>query len=213
MMRRLSRLDAVLAVVDQVLRPDRTCDPEPCSPDGSQLVAQEALTPEERRCSARLLRVDHAGEVCAQGLYHGQVLLARDAAWREALLAAARGEQRHLAWCAQRLHQLSSSPSVLAPFWYGSSVILGAVVGVLGDGPSKAFLRETEDQVVDHLEGHLQRLPARDVVSRHLLQRMAREEAEHSATAARFGGSKPPWGVRLAMWGMARLMTTSTARL
>ncbi len=213
MMRRLSRLDTVLAVVDQLLRPDSACETDPLSAGESQLVPQEVLTPAERRCSARLLRVDHAGEVCAQGLYHGQALLARDPTWREALLHAASGEQRHLLWCAQRLHQLSSSPSMLAPFWYGSSATLGAVVGLLGDGPSKAFLRETEDQVVDHLEGHLQRLPARDVVSRHLLQRMVREEADHSATAARFGGRKPPWGVRLAMWGMARLMTTSTAHI
>lgn len=218
MMRRLSRLDAALAVVDQLLRPEATPeatydhDAHP-SRGETPLVPQEPLTAAERRCSARLLRVDHAGEVCAQGLYHGQMMTAQDVQWREVLLRAAGEEQRHLHWCAARLRQLDASPSLLAPFWYGSSVTLGAAVGLLGDGPSKAFLRETEDQVVDHLEGHLERLPVRDMASRHILQRMAREEAGHSTAAARLGGRKPPWAIRLAMWGMARLMTTSTARL
>jgi ubiquinone biosynthesis monooxygenase Coq7 len=213
MMRRLTRLDAVLTVIDQMIRPGPRHEAIPPRTGIRELVPQEILTPAERQCSAQLLRVDHAGEVCAQGLYHGQAVMAKEVPWREALLGAAHEEQRHLQWCAERLRELDASPSVLVPFWYGSSLALGVFVGLLGDGPSKAFLRETEDQVVDHLEGHLDRLSPHDTASRHILQRMAREEAGHSATAARLGGRKPAWGVRLAMWTMARLMTTTSARL
>jgi ubiquinone biosynthesis monooxygenase Coq7 len=213
MVRRLSRLDALLTVADQLLRPGLDHGADQVRPGEGGLVPQGRLTAAESRCSVRLMRVNHAGEVCAQGLYHGQALMAHDLQWRETLLRAAGEEQHHLHWCAARLRQLDASPSLLAPFWYGSSVALGAAVGMLGDGPSKAFLRETEDQVVDHLEGHLARLPAQDMASRHILQRMVRDEAAHSATAAKLGGRKPSWGVRLAMWGMARFMTTTTAHL
>src|SRR5262245_25397240 len=125
--------------------------------------------PGDRRHAAALMRVTHAGEVAAQALYHGQALTARDAQVREALLAAARDETDHLAWCEQRVRELGSRTSLLSPLWYAGSFAIGALAGLAGDRHSLGFVAETERQVVEHLESHLRDLPADDARSRRVV--------------------------------------------
>src|SRR5436190_9124085 len=120
------------------------------------------LDPAERAHAAALMRVNHVGEICAQALYQGQALTARDAPARAALEQAAREEQDHLAWSAERIRELGGRPSLLNPLWYAGSLAIGALAGALGDRWNFAFLAETERQVEEHLTGHLDKLPAAD---------------------------------------------------
>jgi len=146
-----------------------------------------------------LMRVNHAGEIAAQALYNGQSLVARSAATRELLDNAAREERDHLAWCATRLDELGSRPSLLTPLWYAGSYCIGVLAGVADDARSLGFVSETERQVEVHLRDHLQRLPPHDHRSAGILMRMAQDEAHHGTTAALAGGTELPAVIRRGM--------------
>jgi ubiquinone biosynthesis monooxygenase Coq7 len=150
------------------------------------------LEDDERKHAAGLMRVNHTGEVCAQALYDGQAALARDEATRAHLNAAAAEETDHLAWCAQRLHELDDRPSLLNPLWYAGSFAIGALAAALGDRTSLGFVMETERQVEAHLHEHLQRLPEADARSRAILTQMQAEEARHATNARARGGVDLP---------------------
>jgi ubiquinone biosynthesis monooxygenase Coq7 len=155
------------------------------------------------------MRVNHAGEVAAQALYHGQALVARDPAVRDFLQTAAREEGDHLVWCAERLESLHSHTSRLNPLWYAGSVAIGAIAGLSGDAISLGFIAETERQVEGHLDEHLARLPAEDTTSRAIIEQMKQDEMQHRDHALRRGGAELPAPVRGLMRGVAKLMTSS----
>jgi 3-demethoxyubiquinol 3-hydroxylase len=200
-------LDSAIAALDRALRsvcaPARSSRPVPSA--GSDTA--ETLPDAERRTSAALMRVNHAGELAAQALYHGQALVARSEATRRMLLAAARSESDHLAWCEARLRELGARPSLLNPLWYAGSFAIGAAAALLGDSTSLGFVAETERQVEGHLDEHLARLPAGDARSRAILRVMRAEEIEHGAAAAAAGGAALPGPVRALMRRTARVMT------
>ena len=162
-----------------------------------------------RQASASLMRVNHAGEVCAQALYSGQAIFARDARVRSALVSAAAEERDHLAWCRERLTQLGSRPSYLDPFWYAGSFALGVVSGAAGDRWSMGFLAETEAQVERHLEKHLERLPSDDQRSRAVLEQMRADEQRHGAVGRSLGAAELPLAVKLAMRATSKVMTST----
>ncbi len=170
-----------------------------------------ALTNNEKRLAAQCMRVNHAGEIAAQGLYQGQALTARDADIHAKMQCAAEEEIDHLAWCEQRLIELDSHTSYLAAFWYVGSFMIGAVAGVAGDKWSLGFVNETEQQVMAHLDSHLQRLPAVDTRSRDIVTTMREEEAHHATQAINAGAAELPMMIRGMMRMMAKVMTT-TAR-
>ena len=159
------------------------------------------------------MRVNHVGEVCAQALYEGQALVARDGLTRQSLEEAAREEDDHLAWCAERIRELGGRTSLLNPLWYAGSLAMGLGAGVLGDRWSLAFLAETERQVEEHLQGHLERLPADDAATRAIVARMQQEEAGHRATALSLGAAELPQPVKLGMRMLSRIMTTVAYRI
>ena len=168
-----------------------------------------ALEPEAARKAAGLMRVNHAGEVAAQALYHGQALVAREPELREFLLGAAREEGDHLIWCAERLAALHSRPSLLNPAWFAGGVAIGALAGLAGDRISLGFIAETERQVEGHLEEHLARLPAEDEASRAILEQMKADEIRHGAHAQQRGGSALPRPVAALMRLASKVMTRS----
>ncbi len=190
--------DRVVAVLDETLRA-LSVRPAASRPSPAAGLPEPNLDPEARRRSGALMRVNHAGEMAAQALYVGQALTARTDAVRARLLGAAREERDHLAWCGQRLEALGARTSLLDPFWFASSLCLGAATGLLGDAPSLGFVAETERQVEAHLDDHLRRLPAADTKSAAILERMAADEARHGADAKLAGGSELPAAARLAM--------------
>jgi ubiquinone biosynthesis monooxygenase Coq7 len=172
-----------------------------------------ALSDEERRLSAALMRVNHCGEICAQALYQGQGLTARNAEVKRELQAAAREETEHLAWTERRIRELGGRKSVLNPLWYGGSFMIGAVAGALGDRWNLGFLAETERQVERHLTEHLTRLPPDDIRSRAIVDQMKRDEMRHAATAMAHGAAALPVPVRLLMKLSAKVMTTTAHRV
>lgn len=170
------------------------------------------LADSERDHVAGLMRVNHAGEICAQALYEGQALTAKSDQAREALQKAAAEERDHLAWCRERLGELQAKPSVLDPFFYGASYIMGALTGLAGDKISLGFVEATEDQVVQHLDEHLLVLPESDHKSRVILDQMREDEREHGAHALAMGGEVFPGPVKKVMSLMSRVMTNTTYR-
>jgi 3-demethoxyubiquinol 3-hydroxylase len=171
------------------------------------------LDERERAHAAGLMRVNHVGEVCAQALYQGQALTARNAHARAALEQAAREEQDHLAWSADRIRELGGRPSLLNPLWYAGSLAIGAVAGAMGDRWNLAFLAETERQVEEHLTGHLERLPAGDERTRAIVEGMRADEAKHRRTAVGLGAAELPAPVRAAMRLASKVMTSVAYRV
>ena len=171
------------------------------------------LSADEKRHSAALMRINHCGEVCAQALYNGQALTAKNPQTVRALEQASKEETEHLAWCEKRIHELGGRTSILNPIWYAGSFTLGAIAGALGDKWNLGFLAETERQVGAHLNRHLDELPVADDKSRAILEQMKTDEAEHAATAIHLGGAELPSPVKAAMQGMSSVMTSTTYHL
>lgn len=202
----MNKLDELIVEFDKGLRtlfaPARTLRPLP-----GKSLAEAEMSGEEKRRAAALMRVNHSGEVCAQALYQGQALTARQPAIQRALAQAAIEETEHLNWCESRITELGGRTSLLNPAWYAGSLAIGALAGALGDKWNLGFLAETEHQVVRHLDGHLQRLPAQDDKSRAVIGQMKEDEAQHATTALEHGAAELPAPVKWAMKLSAKVMT------
>jgi ubiquinone biosynthesis monooxygenase Coq7 len=178
-----------------------------------QSVTEEELTAIEKAESTCLMRVNHAGEVCAQALYQGQAMTAHRNEVRDQMQQAATEENDHLLWCQQRLDELGGHTSLLNPLWYTGSFLIGAATGLLGDKWSLGFLAETEHQVINHLQSHLERLPRTDSKSSAILVQMKEDEARHKASALHSGGATLPDPAKKIMTLMSRVMTFAAYRL
>lgn len=202
-------LDRLIIEFDKGLR-TLLADAHSGRPHPDQDVAEQPLSDSEKKHAAALMRVNHCGEVCAQALYSGQSLTARNQETVAALQQAAQEETEHLAWCEKRIKDLGGRTSALNPLLYGSSFLLGAAAGVLGDRLNLGFLAETEHQVGRHLQSHLQKLPDNDAKSRAIVKQMHIDETAHAETAIKYGGVALPKPVKAAMQAASKAMTTST---
>jgi ubiquinone biosynthesis monooxygenase Coq7 len=211
--RNLTFLDRCITQFDQAIR---TLFGQPAGSgraNPAQTATDDNLSATEKAESICLMRVNHAGEVCAQALYQGQALTARHNEVREQMQQAATEENDHLLWCRQRLDELDGHTSLLNPLWYTGSVLIGAATGLLGDKWSLGFLAETEHQVVVHLQAHLHSLPGTDGKSHAILEQMKHDEARHQASALYSGGSVLPEPAKKIMVLMSRVMTTIAYRI
>jgi ubiquinone biosynthesis monooxygenase Coq7 len=210
--RRFSPLDSALLRADKLLKsavgPHVAARSSPAA-DLPELATNSA----QRKKIAALMRVNHAGEISAQALYHGQAVTAKQPAVRAALADAAEEEVDHLAWCAQRLAELGDRPSLLDPIWYLGSFAIGALAGLSGDRRSLGFVAETERQVVEHLQSHLAQIDQNDERTQAILKQMIADEARHGGAALQQGGELPPAPIKFAMKLVAKLMTTTSQRI
>ena len=177
--------------------------------DPARDLPETEMSEQQKRHTARLMRINHTGEVCAQALYQGQALTARLPRIRQGMERAAQEENDHLAWCENRLEELNDRKSLLNPLWYAGSFALGAAAGVIGDKWSLGFVAETERQVCAHLDSHLEQLDPEDKKSRAVLEQMREDEMHHATTAQEGGGVPLPEPVRAAMGLTSKLMTKS----
>jgi 3-demethoxyubiquinol 3-hydroxylase len=204
--RQYSPVDRLIGPLDQALRTllggNSAARPYP-----AEGIAETVEKPVDRRHAAALMRVNHSGEVAAQALYQGQAAVASSPSTQAALAEAAREETDHLAWCAARIHELGGRTSLLNPLWYAGSFAIGALAGLAGDRTSLGFVAETERQVVEHLEGHLHRLPQTDARTRAIVQQMSADEERHGHNALNAGGAVLPAMARALMKATARIMT------
>ena len=175
--------------------------------DPSEGLDEPELEEAERDQSARLMRVNHVGEVCAQALYQSQAAATRDLQLQQTLVHTAAEENDHLTWCDTRLQALGGKKSLLNPLWYTGAFVIGAVAGLAGDRWSLGFLKETEEQVEAHLDSHLGRLPAKDTCSRVVVQQMKEDERRHAERANRSGATDLPTPIKSLMRGASRVMT------
>ena len=202
----LMHLDTGLRTV--LGRPQTTERPNP-----AENIDEAELTQTEKALAGRLMRINHAGEVAAQGLYEGQSLTARLPEVRDKMERAAREENDHLAWCESRLNELGSHKSLLNPLWYGGSLAIGALAGLAGDKWSLGFVTETEHQVVRHLDSHLAQISEKDNKSRAILQQMKEDEGHHATAALHAGGAELPYPIKKFMALTSRVMTLTADRL
>ncbi|MGN6741292.1 2-polyprenyl-3-methyl-6-methoxy-1,4-benzoquinone monooxygenase [Dyella sp.] len=192
--RQLSPFDRLIAGFERALE-TVAGDPEAARPSPAVDLKEAELDPRQRRHAAGLMRINHTGEVCAQALYDGQAALARNEDTRRHLQHAAAEETDHLAWCAERLRELDSRPSLLNPLWYAGSYFMGAAAALAGDPVSLGFVVETERQVEAHLAEHLETLPEQDERSRAVLTQMQEDEVRHADEAAARGGIELPFPI------------------
>ena len=207
----MDRLDQLITTFDLGLR-TVFASPHAARPYPAAGLEAE-LDDAERAHAAALMRVNHVGEVCAQALYAGQALTAKNESVRAELEQAAREETDHLAWCEQRIVELGGRKSLLNPLWFGGAFGLGMVAGALGDKWNLGFLAETERQVEAHLDGHLQQLPEADAKSRAVVEQMKADEARHAQTAVDHGGAPLPQPVKWAMQMAADAMRQTASRV
>ena len=202
-------LDKLIIEFDKGLK-TLTASAHSVRPHPDENVQETELSAKEKRHVLGLMRINHCGEVCAQALYNGQSLTAKNPQIVEALQQASKEETEHLAWCEKRIHTLGGHTSLLNPLWYAGSFTLGAIAGAIGDKWNLGFLAETEHQVGAHLDKHLHELPANDEKSRAILEQMKTDEAQHADTAINLGGAELPAPIKSAMKQMSKVMTSTT---
>jgi len=208
-MRELNFLDRLIVNFDQGLR---TVFGQPQITERSnpaETIPETDLSEHEKQLSARLMRINHTGEVCAQALYQGQALTAKTAAVHQSMQRAAQEENDHLEWCETRLKEFNDHKSLLNPFWYVGSFAMGAIAGIAGDKWSLGFVAETERQVVKHIDAHLKTLPINDKKSRAILEQMKIDEKHHATEAVKAGGAPLPETVKFAMKQTSKIMTST----
>jgi len=203
-------IDEIIGTLDDALRITFGPAPEARRPNPAVNVKESDLSNEEIRLAGQLMRVNHAGEVCAQALYQGQALTAKLPKVREKMEQAAQEENDHLAWTEERIHELGTHKSYLNPLWYSGSFTIGALAGLAGDHWSLGFVVETEKQVVRHLADHLEKISGNDKKSRVILQQMREDEARHATTALQAGAIDFPPIVKRIMGMASKVMTRSS---
>jgi len=210
MQRAFSPADILITHADRVLRTLAGHAKTTGRENPADAIEDNELNDDEAKLSAQLMRVNHAGEVAAQALYQGQSLTARNKAVQEKLTQAAEEENDHLAWCRKRLNQLGEKTSVLDPAWYIGSLAIGATAGLAGDKWSLGFLAETEKQVVQHIDSHLEKLPDNDHKTRAILEQMHEDENQHATTAIEQGGVELPKPIKQGMRFASKVMTKTS---
>lgn len=212
-MRHISMLDKLITESDRVLRTlapgEQSCE----RPSPARAFSETELSDAERKHIAGLMRVNHAGEVCAQALYQGQALTAKLPSVREEMNEAAKEEVDHLVWCEERLSDLGERTSLFNPFWYAGSFMIGAGAGLISDKMSLGFVAATEDLVCDHLQAHRERIPAEDQKTHAVLQQMYEDEEKHGQAALDAGGYEFPAPVKFGMKAVSKLMTSISYRI
>ena len=173
-------------------------------------LKENKLSELERNHSSSLMRVNHAGEVCAQALYLGQSLTAKDISIKAQMLKAADEEEDHLAWCSKRLEELEDNQSVFNPVWYTLSFSIGMLTGLAGDKWSLGFVEETEKQVVSHLDLHLHKISKKDLKSKAIIEQMKQDESGHANQAKESGSMELPEELKLGMSQVAKFMTSTS---
>ncbi|MDX8394066.1 MAG: 2-polyprenyl-3-methyl-6-methoxy-1,4-benzoquinone monooxygenase [Mariprofundales bacterium] len=212
MQRNFSFADRILCELDHALN-SVFCRQHSSRPYPAEDDSDTELSQQEKQTAASMMRVNHAGEICAQALYQGQSLTARQAELAIKLHQASIEEADHLNWCRQRLHELDAQPSKLDPLWYLGSFSLGILVGLAGDRWNLGFLAETEYQVTRHLDGHLSRLSKKDIRSRNIIEQMRQDELGHAFLAENLGATPLPPPVKIGMRFTAKIMTTLASKV
>jgi len=211
--RHYSLADTLIGHLDHALN-NIFCKQPTSRPFPAEESADDAtMSAEEKRKAAGLMRVNHAGEMAAQALYHGQSITARDPSLKDKLYNASVEESDHLNWCRRRLEELGEKPSILDPFWYIGSFAIGVTAGIAGDRWNLGFLEETEKQVVRHLDSHLERLPQHDSRSRAIVEQMKVDEQGHADLAHSLGAAPLPDPVKALMQLTSKVMTNLAERI
>lgn len=208
-----SPLDRLIAKADTVLRTLSGTSAGSGREYPATGIKEGRLNDEEKAYSARLMRVNHAGEIAAQGLYHGQALIARDEKTRDYMLQNAHEESDHLHWCLVRIDQLGGHISLLSPFWYINSVLIGIAAGAFGDRWNHAFVQETEEQVVEHLQSHIDKISQNDIATIAIIKQIQIDEAGHAESARRNSAQELPPPLKLLMRYTAKVMTHTAHRI
>ncbi len=207
--RHYSFLDKLCLGIDQAVRTLADTAKTTGAPYPGKNIEESQLSDTQRKHSAALMRINHAGEICAQALYHGQGVVSRSYEVQEKMTQAAIEEGDHLAWCRQRLDELGSHPSYLNPLWYAGSFCIGMVAGMIGDKWSLGFVAETETQVIKHLGSHLESLPTEDLRSYKILVQMEADETKHRDEAVTLGAHELPSVIKKGMAVTSKIMVKS----
>ena len=202
-----SPLDKLISSIDEVRLLIESNQSKEYRKNPASGLPEDDLTTSERAHAAALMRINHAGEVAAQGLYQGHAVFTENNSLKDQMEKAADEELDHLNWCRERVEELGEKTSIFSPIWYAGSFVIGAASGYFGDKWSLGFIEETEKQVSEHLTKHLESLPEKDKKSRKIVTQMRIEEEEHGENAKKAGAAKLPEFIRNTMKITSKIMT------
>ena len=207
-MRDFTKLDNIISEIEYGLE---TINDKASSDKVSEFTQNdEALSESETRLSKRIMRVNHMGEVCAQGLYRGQAAFTDDVNMKEQLIIMCNEEREHLKICHGRLDELGANGSIFNGLWYLSSFALGALAGLTQERYGAGFIEETEKQVSHHLDDSIDKLPASDFRSKEMLSYIKVDEAKHEKTAIEMGSKDIPKVAKESMHLLSKIMKKIT---
>lgn len=177
-MQKLTKADIAIGLFDGLLQTifpiatDSTATPGDLLENATILKQKEYLAPAELNNSLGLMRVNHSGEIAAQALYYTQALWSNSLTTQDYFLHAANEERQHLIWCSTRIRQLGGRESYFGPIWYFGASVIASIASLGGQAISLGFVVATENQVEQHLNSHLTKLPAKDIYSKKIVSQM-----------------------------------------
>ena len=206
-------IDRLLIEIDRGLKLLSTPTKQNRDRPDKDIPESYSLSTLEKKIHSRYMRVNHSGEICAQGLYRGQLFFNNNKDIANKLTEAATEEIDHLAWCESRINELNGSKSKLNPFLYISSFGIGALASVVDEKYNLGFLSETESQVALHLESHIKKLNPSDKKTLKIIKSMKEEEEAHKRSAVEMGGVELPNALKMVMGLASKIMTTTTYKV
>jgi ubiquinone biosynthesis monooxygenase Coq7 len=165
--------------------------------------------------TARMIRVDQAGEYGATRIYAGQLAVIRRGHVAGAIREMEEQEQRHLAQFDRITAERRVRPTALSPLWHVAGYMLGAATAVLGERAAMACTVAVEEVIDEHYARQAEGLGGSDPELAEAIQAARADELAHRDTALAHEATQAlgygvitgaiKTGARLAIWLSERI--------
>lgn len=145
--------------------------------------------------SARMIRVDQAGEFGATRIYAGQLaVLGRSGPHAAEIAAMARQEEDHLARFNALMAERGVRPTALQPLWSVAGFALGAATALIGPEAAMACTAAVEEEIDRHYTRQLDTLDeaGSDPELREMIADFREDERAHRDAALEAGAERAP---------------------
>ena len=143
--------------------------------------------------SARMLRVDQAGEYGAVRIYAGQMaVMGNRAPHSQEVAAMAAQEADHRARFDALIARRGVRPTLLQPVWHVAGFALGAATALIGPEAAMACTAAIEEEIDRHYTAQLDELGSDDPELGAMIEEFRDDEREHRETALAAGAERAP---------------------
>ena len=145
------------------------------------------------KATARMIRVDQAGEYGATRIYAGQLaVMGARAAFSGEIRHMAEQEAEHLAKFDALVAQRGVRPTALQPFWHVAGFALGAATALIGPKAAMACTAAVEEEIDRHYTQQLGELGDSDPELSGMIEQFREDERAHRDTALAAGAEQAP---------------------